>query len=44
MEKFLIEPIKSVVLPIPYLSTDIQDNDIQIKNADKAMSVDIPGQ
>ena len=39
MEEFLIQPDKSVVLPVPYKVTEKQDSDIQIMLADKAMLV-----
>ena len=39
MEEFLIQPDKSVVLPVPYKAAEKQDSDIQIIVADKAMPV-----
>ena len=39
MEEILIQPDKSVVLPVPYKAAEKQDSDIQITVADKAMPV-----
>ena len=39
MEEFLIQPDKSVVLPVPCKAAEKPDSDIQIMVADKAMPV-----
>ena len=39
MKEFLIQPDKSVLLPVPYKAAEKQDSDFQIMVADKAMPV-----